>query len=197
MEEWWEKAHQAIIKSGVKVSDISLMVKKSNTKFREGAERFFETSALHHVPLLIFSAGIGNILEEVIRQRAKFHKNMSVISNYIEFSPVDGKIQGFRGKTIHVFNKNEFAVANNVCGNNQDDIENDIHSRKNVLLLGDGLGDLAMSDGSDFQEIIRIGFLNDKIQERLESYKKSFDIVILNDGTFHKVNEILTKICLS
>lgn len=52
---------------------------------REDYELFFDRLNQHAIPLLIFSAGIGDILEEVIRQANVFHPNVKVISNYMDF----------------------------------------------------------------------------------------------------------------
>lgn len=52
---------------------------------REGFQLFFDHLHKHDVPLLIFSAGIGDILEEVIRQAGVFHPNVNVFSNYMDF----------------------------------------------------------------------------------------------------------------
>lgn len=53
--------------------------------FRDGYKQFFEQLSENQVPLLIFSAGIGDVLEEVIRQNHVFHPNVHVISNYMDF----------------------------------------------------------------------------------------------------------------
>lgn len=53
--------------------------------FRDGYKVFFEHLAEHQIPLLIFSAGVGDVLEEVIRQNHVFHPNVQVISNYMDF----------------------------------------------------------------------------------------------------------------
>lgn len=52
---------------------------------RDGFQLFFDHLHEHSIPLLIFSAGIGDILEEVIRQAGVFHPNVKVFSNYMDF----------------------------------------------------------------------------------------------------------------
>lgn len=48
-----------------------------------------------------------------------------------------------------------------------------------------------MVQGFDYENLIKIGFLNDKIGENLEYYKKNFDVVILNDGSLEFINSLL------
>ena len=40
----------------------------------------------HDVPLLIFSAGLGDIIEEVIRQQYTMYDNIHIVSNYMDFN---------------------------------------------------------------------------------------------------------------
>lgn len=56
------------------------------------------------------------------------------------------------GKTIHVLNKNEHAVES------APDLSF-VKMRTNVLLLGDHIGDLGMSDGLSYNSRISVGFL--------------------------------------
>ena len=50
--------------------------------------------------------------------------------------------------------------------------------RRNVIVLGDSLGDVHMAAGvKDPSVVLTIGFLNHKIESSLETYKKHFDIV--------------------
>lgn len=97
----------------------------------------------------------------------------------------------------------------------------ELRARPNVLLLGDSLGDLNMADGvQDMQNILKIGFLNDKVfycelqqsvrgrittttllseelsfflqvDERKQSYLDSYDIVLVKDETMAVPNAIL------
>ncbi len=54
----------------------------------------------------------------------------------------------------------------------------ELSNRNNALVLGDSLGDIGMDKGMHNPgAILKIGFLNDKISERMESFVNSFDVV--------------------
>lgn len=53
--------------------------------FRDGYKLFFDHLTEQQVPLLIFSAGVGDVLEELIRQNHVFYPNVHIISNYMDF----------------------------------------------------------------------------------------------------------------
>lgn len=52
---------------------------------REGYEQFFDRLHQHNVPVFIFSAGLGDVLEEIIRQAGVYHPNVKVVSNFMDF----------------------------------------------------------------------------------------------------------------
>ena len=52
---------------------------------REGYENFFGKLQQHGIPVFIVSAGIGDVLEEVIRQAGVYHSNVKVVSNFMDF----------------------------------------------------------------------------------------------------------------
>lgn len=164
---------------------------------REGYQLFFDHLHEHSIPLLIFSAGIGDILEEIIHQAGVFHSNVKVISNYMDFDETvsgpreklfrrmlrqktdfffystvsQGMLKDFKGELIHIYNKREGALLN--TGHFQE-----LRTRPNVLLLGDSLGDLNMADGvQDMENILKIGFLNDKVRsdhQQLQRFPRLF-----------------------
>lgn len=53
--------------------------------YREGYEQFFDRLHQHNVPVFIFSAGLGDVLEEIIRQSGVYHPNVRVVSNFMDF----------------------------------------------------------------------------------------------------------------
>ena len=52
---------------------------------REGYEHFFDRLHQHSVPVFIFSAGLGDVLEEIIRQAGVYLPNVKVVSNFMDF----------------------------------------------------------------------------------------------------------------
>ncbi|KAM9716914.1 7-methylguanosine phosphate-specific 5'-nucleotidase-like [Menidia menidia] len=184
MVEWWTKVHELLIQQRIRKDFLAQAVKESSAMLRDGHKVFFDQLAEHQVPLLIFSAGIGDVLEEVIRQNDVFHPNVHIISNYMDFDHT-GVLRAFKGQLIHTYNKREGALSQ-AAGLKQ------LQGRPNILLLGDSLGDLTMADGvPEPQNILTVGFLNDKVEERKESYFNSFDIVLVKDETMDIPNAIL------
>ncbi|XP_071943235.1 cytosolic 5'-nucleotidase 3-like [Antedon mediterranea] len=186
MTEWWSQAHEILIGSGINKKDVTDMVVQSNVMLREGCDQLFDLLASNSVPLLVFSAGIADILHEVIKERATMHDNMSIMSNQMEFN-ADGRLVGFKGKLIHTYNKREMAKIN------QDYFDRN-KNRTNVLLMGDTIGDLQMAEGlNPADNVLKIGFLNSHF-ENLEVYKSKYDIVIMDDSSMDVANAILNKV---
>ncbi|XP_013397691.1 cytosolic 5'-nucleotidase 3 [Lingula anatina] len=190
MVEWWTKAHNLLVQCNLRKGMIPEMIQASNAKLRDGCTWMFNQLHKHQVPLLIFSAGLGDIIEEIVQQQSTLHENIKIVSNYMDFNH-QGVCVGFKGEMIHVFNKNENAI------HNSDYFENLSH-RPNVILMGDSIGDLHMADGATTDDVepckLNIGFLNTNIEERLETYKGLFDIVLVNDETVDICNSILKRI---
>lgn len=137
--------------------------------------------------MFIFSAGIGDVLEEVIRQAGVYHPNVKVVSNFMDFDET-GMLKGFKGELIHVFNKHDGALRNT-------EYFNQLKDNSNIILLGDSQGDLRMADGvANVEHILKIGYLNDRVDELLEKYMNSYDIVLVQDESLEVANSILQKI---
>ncbi|XP_031170678.1 7-methylguanosine phosphate-specific 5'-nucleotidase-like isoform X3 [Sander lucioperca] len=159
MVEWWTKVHELLIQQRIRKDMLAQAVRESSAMLRDGYKVFFDRLTEQQVPLLIFSAGVGDVLEEVIRQNHVFLPNVHIISNYMDFDQT-GVLRAFKGQLIHTFNKREGALSH-AAGLRA------LQGRPNVLLLGDSLGDLTMADGvSEHQNILTIGFLNDQKREK-------------------------------
>jgi len=185
MVEWWSKNHALLETTGITIQDISDSVAQSSSMFRDGHEVFFRQLHESEIPLMIFSAGIGDILLQIVKQKSKYYNNMNVIANFMKFDD-KGKISGFESDIIHTFNKSEKARENS---------HKFSRGRSNVILMGDSMGDLKMADGlQSVDTCLKIAFLNTKIDEWLEEYKSQWDIVLTDDQTLKIPLEILSNI---
>nr|XP_057917581.1 7-methylguanosine phosphate-specific 5'-nucleotidase-like isoform X2 [Doryrhamphus excisus] len=184
MVEWWTKVHQLLVDQKIRKDRLAQAVRESTSMLRDGCKIFFDCLADQNIPLLIFSGGVGDVLEEMIRQNHIFHPNIHVISNYMDFDHT-GVLRAFKGQLIHTFNKSQGALSLAARVPK-------LQARPNVLLLGDSLGDLNMAAGvSNPRNVLTVGFLNDQVDERRESYVNSFDIVLTKDETMDVPNAIL------
>lgn len=52
---------------------------------RDSSDWLFNELHKFGVPLLIFSAGVGDVVVEVVKQRAVLHNNIKVVSNFMDF----------------------------------------------------------------------------------------------------------------
>ncbi|XP_073182329.1 7-methylguanosine phosphate-specific 5'-nucleotidase isoform X3 [Lepidochelys kempii] len=187
MVEWWTRAHGLLLQQKILKRDIAKIVEESEVMLRDGVNTFFDQLHQHNIPLFIFSAGVGDILEEVLRQAKVFHPNVNVMSNYMDFDD-KGVLRQFKEPLIHTYNKNGSVLE-------KTDHFQQLSSRTNIILLGDSMGDLSMADGvANVENILTIGFLNDKVDEQRGKYRDAYDVVLEKDETLDVVNGILCYI---
>ena len=187
MIEWWTKVFDLFIQHKLNKKHLEKVVNKGNIMLREGAEELLKTINNKNIPLLILSSsGIGEIIPLYLKKHKLLLPNIHIISNFFKWDSNGNAIE-VKKPIIHVLNKGETAIK-------QYPIFNLIKNRKNIILLGDSLGDIDMANGISHETIIKIGFLNYHIKENLELFKQNFDIVILNDSSMDFVNDLLKNI---
>lgn len=188
MQKWWAIHFDLLIKSGLNKKDLKRVVDSGRIKFRDGFEEFIDFLKAHNIPLVIMSSsGIGgDVIEMYLKKEEKLYDNIHIISNSYEWDD-NGNAVVVKQPIIHVMNKDEIAIQSFP-------VFDVIKKRKNVLLLGDTLDDIGMVKGFDYENLIKIGFLNENVKENLELYKRSYDVVILNDSSMDYVNGLLKEL---
>lgn len=206
MIKWYELAHEALVREGLHKDDLEEAVQRSNVTLREKAKDVVNLVEKNQVPLLLFSAGVGNIIQEVMLQKyGNLASTTHIIANWMEYN-AEGTLDKFSEPLIHVFNKNESHVTGH-------DYEDSVKSRSNVILIGDSLGDgkllhilikkytrtelilVDMSNGlSVSANILKIGFLNHNVIDLLPQYEKVYDVIITKDGSMQFVLDLLQQI---
>jgi len=184
---WWTKHNKLLIEGGLNKKDIENVANSETLVLMEGVENFLRIMHEVNVPVMIMSSsGLGDAISIFLEKRNLLFDNIHIITNQFEFDN-EGRATELKGQVIHVMNKSEIST---------DDlpIHIELLKRKNVILLGDSLGDLGMVEGFEYDNLVNIGFLNFDVEEALKKYKENFDVVITNDGDFNFVNKLLNNI---
>lgn len=181
MLEWITKHINLFFEYQLKETALIEAVEKDYLIFREGAQEFLYEMNKKNVPVIIVSAGVGNVIYEYLKYKKCLYNNIHIVSNFIEFE--NDIIKEIKGNVIHSLNKNLDSLS--------DEIRKEIDKKEYAVLLGDLIGDKKMIGKSDFSNVITVGFLDEKIEENLEYFNKEFDLVLTNTSSYYDVNNIL------
>lgn len=188
MTEWWQRHFDLLIASGLREENIAAAIDNQLANLRDNVAEFMTLLAENNIPLIIFSAsGLGaSGLKYFLTRRSLWTDNIILVANDFIWNE-QGVAVGVQEPIIHSFNKNASMLSASLKTEN-------LKKRDNVLLLGDSLGDAQMVDNTVYQALLKIGFLNDRIEESLPAYRQVYDALILNDGDFSLPLEILQEI---
>ena len=182
MNEWYKVNIETLINFSIDEKTINYSANNEKIMcFREGAKHFLELLNKHGIPVIIISAGVGNIIEQFLIKNNCNFPNIFICSNFLEY--LDGKIIGIKdGNLIHSLNKNEVSLPK--------DIKDKIKDRIPIL-LGDNIMDINMV--SEDKRVVKIGFLDEKVEERLEIFKNNFDLVCTNNTSYNELIKHISK----
>lgn len=169
------------------LNDIRKIVSEGYLQFREDIDSFLDFVNSKNVPLVVLSAtGLGEAIPMYFEKIGKMKSNIYIVTNSLNYDE-EGNAISIREPIIHSLNKGEVALKGLP-------VVDEIKEKKNVILLGDKIADLNMTEGFEYENIIRIGFYNYEDEQDLEEYKENYDIIITGDGSFEFVNKLLEEL---
>eukprot|EP01063_Lacrimia_lanifica_P024773 TRINITY_DN32615_c0_g1_i1.p1 TRINITY_DN32615_c0_g1~~TRINITY_DN32615_c0_g1_i1.p1 ORF type:complete len:287 (+),score=99.78 TRINITY_DN32615_c0_g1_i1:61-921(+) len=187
MLEWVTKANQLLAASDLRRETVPAMVEGAKLKLRDHVPTMFDLLREEGIPVLIFSGGVANILESVFeRDGINLHDAAHIVSNRMVFDDA-GAISGWTEPKFHAFNKFAATIAH-------EPFMKDNEHRRHILLFGDSIGDVHMADGLEADVLLTVGFLNDKVDERLATYMDTYDVVLLGDPCMSYHVDLLRQI---
>ncbi|CAI4223705.1 unnamed protein product [Auanema sp. JU1783] len=191
MESFWKESHRLTVSAGFEKNVIEEFVRRSKIALRDGTTQLMENLSSNDIPMVIFSAGVGDVIDVFLRKemnKRDLPENMHIISNMMEFDN-EGIVTGFSEPLIHTFCKNSSVIQKEAAFFHQ------IAERTNVILLGDSLGDIHMDVGVEKEQIpLKIGFLNYKVDELIDTFTDIYDIVLIRDRSMTVPSAILRSI---
>ncbi len=188
MLEWWTKHFDLLIKSGLNKKHLIEISKSKLIQFRQGCLELIDFLYENEIPFVIISSsGVGDTISLLLEREDKLHDNIHIITNQYKWDEQENAVD-IKKPIIHVMNKDETSIQDH------SDAYEAIKDRKNVILLRDSFGDLVMIHRFNYDNLIKIGFLNEDVEENLANYEKNFDMIIVNDSDMQPINDLMQEI---
>lgn len=185
MQEWWEKHFTLIGQSGLTRDMITRIAQERPMHFREGTKELFASLKTHGVPMVLLSAAPGDMVKAYLDETGLMDQTIHLLATMYKFD-TDGTVLGVQEPIIHSMNKQETTIdwhkENNV-----------LTGRTHVLLLGDGIGDVDMIQGFAYESLLKVGFLNENIEQNKTAFMNAYDMVITHDGPMTPVHQLLAE----
>ena len=67
-----------------------------------------------------------------------------------------------------------------------------IADRKEVLVIGDSLHDITMSEGAGFEKVVSVGIANDVSEDNVKKYESTFDMVLKDGESLKKAMQVFS-----
>uniref|UniRef100_A0A6B2FYM7 5'-nucleotidase n=1 Tax=Myxobolus squamalis TaxID=59785 RepID=A0A6B2FYM7_MYXSQ len=186
MIEWWSKANDIIIESGISRDEVAEAAKCPKLIIREGFVDLIKTFNNHKIPVMIASAGAGDIVYHKIKNEIG-HENIEFCSNFLTYDEND-IVNGISQPIIHSYNKHVITEIKKNYFEKQ-------KLRKNIIVIGDSIGDVHMIKPMPIEILpLKIGFINFDSEILIESYLTEFDIILIDPSSLRPLEPIFTFI---
>lgn len=188
MQEWREKHDQLLIDSKLRLADLKDIAQNGHLQLRNGVKDCLNKLNESWIPLVIFSAsGCGDAIPLFMQHNACDFPNISYVINRFSRDEI-GFAKGIEGEIIHALNKDEWVFSK------FPELRGKLEKRKNVILIGDGLGDAEMAQGSNHETLLKIWILTLESPELLKAYEEAFDLVLIGDDDFDEVGALFDEL---
>ena len=183
MSEWYNKNIETLKRFGISEQTINYSAdNESIMSFRDGAKEFLKEMNDRGIPIIVISAGVGNIIQQFLINNGCNFPNIYICSNFLQYE--DGIIRGVRDNNlIHPLNKNEISLPAH--------IQEKVSNRNNVILLGNSISDINMAN--DRKRTYRIGFLDEKVEDRISAFQEHYDVVCTDNTSYYELGKKLSE----
>lgn len=187
MQKWWKEHFETLIQFGLKLEHAEKISNNPNIRLREGVPELIRLIDEKNIPLVIISSsGLGETIPLILKKNNALNEDTHIVSNMMEWA-ADGKAVKVKEPIITSMNKDETSVK-------KFPFYEQIKNRRNVILLGDSTGDIGMANGFDYDNILKIAFLSENVDQNLHLYKELYDVIILNDGPADFVVDLIKEV---
>ena len=182
MKKWANTTFTLLSKYLTSEEIIENSLENANLHLRIGVKNFLKDMYEKSIPLVIMSAGIGNLIKRFLEKQGVLYDNIILISNFFEF----------KGDKSYINTEKIIASSNKDYSRIPEETRKVLDKKEHILLCGDIVEDIKMVNSNQRDKTLAIGFLDHNIEENLDIYNNNFDIVLADNETFDTVKEILS-----
>lgn len=183
LNEWYYKNMDLLYNYNLTESILLNCINDNPMKFRNGCIQFLNLLYKKNIPVVILSAGIGNVIVEALKKQNCLFPNIYILSNFIGFK--NNKMLPFTSPIIHTSNKSIDKLPITFL--------NKIRAKENILLFGDLIEDLYMVKKEELNRTLSFGFLDNFDNNKLNHYLDNYDIVMTDNASYDDVFDVLKK----
>ena len=188
MWEWREKHDELLIASKLRLTDLKDITQNGHLQLRKGVAECLRKLDESWIPLVIFSAsGCGDAIPLFMQHNQCDFHNISYVINRFSRDEM-GFAKGIEGEVIHALNKDEWVFSK------FPELREKLEKRENVILIGDGLGDAEMAQGTNHETLLKIWILTLESPELLKAYEEAFDLVLIGDDDFDEIKALIDEL---
>ena len=188
MWEWREKHDELLIASKLRLTDLKDIAQNGHLQLRKGVAECLRKLDESWIPLVIFSAsGCGDAIPLFMQHNQCDFHNISYVINRFSRDEM-GFAKGIEGEVIHALNKDEWVFSK------FPELREKLEKRENVILIGDGLGDAEMAQGTNHETLLKIWILTLESPELLKAYEEAFDLVLIGDDDFDEIKALIDEL---
>lgn len=188
MQEWWTLHNKLLMQSGINRKNLEKIVNSGVIRLRDGVRELLSYTNQMRIPLVIMSSsGLGDTISMILEKEKILYDNIHIITNEFKWDEMGNALEA-PTSVIHCMNKDETAIKDHP------EIYAKIKDRKNVILVGDSLGDLGMITGFEYDNLLKIAFLNPGEEQNEPQYREHFDLIITNDSSASPINKLMKEI---
>lgn len=182
MKEWATSSFKLLSKYLTSEEIIENSLKDANMYLRTGAKEFLQDMYEKNIPVVVMSAGVGNLIKRFLEKQKVLYDNIILISNFFEF----------KEDKAYIDVENIISTSNKDYSRIPKEIRDELDKKENILLCGDIIEDIRMIGDNKKDKTLTIGFLDDNINNNLKIYNEKFDIVLADEESFNTVRKLLS-----
>lgn len=180
MKEWANKTFTLLSKY-VSEEVIDKSTDNCNMHLRKGAKEFLEKMHKDNIPVIIMSAGMGNIIKAFLEKQNVLFDNISIVSNFFEF----------KDNYANIDIQNLISTSNKDYSNIPINLRENLQGKEKILLFGDIVEDIKMINSNQLFKTITVGFLDENVENNLKTFNENFDIVVTGNDDFITINNYI------